>query len=185
MKRIFFWLKPYRLSLSVIVFANILSIIFSIFSLSLLAPFLMLLFDKVPLVVEKPELIFSSESVLNWFNYYVSQIIQTQGKQAALFLISALVLGAFLLKNILDYSANWLMVPIRNGVLRDMRNKLYEKILILPVSFFSKEKKGDIMSRCISDVQEVEVMILRSLQQIFREPLTILFYLTALFFINY
>lgn len=185
MKRIFFWLKPYRLSLSVIVFANILSIIFSIFSLSLLAPFLMLLFDKVPLVVEKPELIFSSESVLNWFNYYVSQIIQTQGKQAALFLISALVLGAFLLKNILDYTANWLMVPIRNGVLRDMRNKLYEKILILPVSFFSKEKKGDIMSRCISDVQEVEVMILRSLQQIFREPLTVLFYLTALFFINY
>ncbi len=183
-KRIFYWLKPYQGRLFSIVILNIFSIGFSIFSLTLLAPFLMLLFDKMPLVLEKPELILSSEAIIQTFYYYTSHIIISYGKEQALMFISALVLLAFLLKNGLNYWANWLLVPIRNGVVSDIRNKLFYSILILPVSFFSSQKKGDIISRCMSDVQEVEVMILRSLQQIFREPLTILLYLICLFFIS-
>lgn len=183
-RRIFYWLKPYTPRLTTIVFVNFFSILFSIFSLTLLAPFLMLLFDKIPLVVNKPVFVFSSDTIINYFYYIISNIIQLYGKEQALLFISVLVFIAFLLKNGFDYFANWMMVPIRNGVVRDMRNKVYQKILILPISFFSSQRKGDIISRGINDVQEVEVMILRSLQQIFREPLTILMYLCVLFFIS-
>ena len=183
-KRIFYWLKPYQGRLFSIVILNVFSIGFSIFSLTLLAPFLMLLFDKMPLVFQKPDLVLTSEAIIQTFYYYTSQIIISYGKEQALLFISALVLLAFLLKNGLNYWANWLLVPIRNGVVRDMRDKLFYTILILPVSFFSSQRKGDIISRCMSDVQEVEVMILRSLQQIFREPLTILLYLISLFLIS-
>ncbi|MDD2345625.1 MAG: ABC transporter ATP-binding protein [Bacteroidales bacterium] len=183
-KRILYWLKPYTGRLTSIVVLNVFSIGFSIFSLTLLAPFLMLLFDKMPLVLEKPDLILTSDAVIQTFYYYTSYIITHYGKEQALLFISGLVFVAFILKNGFNYWANWLLVPARNGVVKDMRDQLYHSILILPVSFFSSQKKGDIISRCMSDVQEVEVMILRSLQQIFREPLTILLYLICLFFIS-
>lgn len=183
-RRIFYWLKPYTPRLITVVSINFFSIIFSIFSLTLLAPFLMLLFDKIPLVVEKPAFMLSSDTIIDFFYYYISNIIREYGKEQALLFISTLIFINFLLKNGLDYLANWLMVPIRNGVVRDMRNKVFQKILILPLSFYSSQRKGDIISRGINDVQEVEVMILRSLQQIFKEPLTVILYLVCLFFIS-
>lgn len=179
------WLKPYSFRLGVVVLINILSILFSLFSLTFLAPFLMLIFGKSTLVTEMPPLGFSAKDVNDVLNYYISQIIVSDGKQAALLMVTILILSMFVLKNVFAYWAQWIMVPIRNGVVGDIRNAIYDKILILPLSFFGAQKKGDIISRSITDVQEIEVTILRSIQQIFREPLTVLLYVIALFSINY
>jgi ATP-binding cassette, subfamily B, bacterial MsbA len=179
------WLKPYSFRLGVVVLINILSILFSLFSLTSLAPFLMLIFGKSTLVTEMPPLGFSAKAVNDVLNYYISQIIVSDGKQAALLMVTLLILSMFVLKNVFAYWAQWIMVPIRNGVVGDIRNAIYDKILILPLSFFGAQKKGDIISRSITDVQEIEVTILRSIQQIFREPLTVLLYVVALFSINY
>jgi subfamily B ATP-binding cassette protein MsbA len=178
------WLKPYSLRLFTVVLINIVSIVFSLFSLTSLAPFLMLIFGRSPLVMEMPAMGFSVMDVNNVLNYYISQIIMTDGKQAALLMVTLLILTLFVLKNVFSYLAQWIMVPIRNGVIADIRDAIYQKMLILPLSFFGAQKKGDIVSRAITDVQEIEVSILRSIQQIFREPLTVVFYIIALFSIN-
>lgn len=178
------WLKPYSWRLFTVVMINIVSIVFSLFSLTFLAPFLMLIFGRSQLVTEMPALGFSVMDVNNVLNYYISQIIIADGKQAALLMVTLLILTMFVLKNVFSYLAQWIMVPIRNGVIADIRDAIYRKILILPLSFFGVQKKGDIISRAITDVQEIEVSILRSIQQIFREPLTVVFYIVALFSIN-
>ncbi len=178
------WLKPYSIRLSVVVFINILSIVFSLFSLAFLAPFLMLIFGKTKLVTEMPSLGFSAVDVNNVLNYHISQVIITDGKQSALLMVTLLILSMFVLKNVFAYLAQWIMVPIRNGVIGDIRGTIYDKILILPLSFYGAQKKGDIISRAITDVQEIEVTILRSIQQFFREPLTVILYIFALFSIN-
>jgi len=131
-----------------------------------------------------PDFGFSAVDVNNVLNYHISQIIINDGKQAALLMVTILILSMFVLKNVFAYLAQWIMVPIRNGVIGDIRGTIYDKILILPLSFFGAQKKGDIISRAITDVQEIEVTILRSIQQIFREPLTVVFYIFALFSIN-
>lgn len=178
------WLKPYKIRLITVVLINVVSIIFSLFSLTFLAPFLMLIFGKTELVTQMPSLGFSVIDINNVLNYYISQIIIADGKQSALLMVTLLILSMFILKNVFGYLAQWIMVPIRNGVLADIREAIYQKILILPLSFFGAQKKGDIISRAITDVQEIEVSILRSIQQIFREPLTVIFYIIALFSIN-
>lgn len=183
-RKLFPWLKPYTSRLSIVVLLNIISIIFSLFSLTFLAPFLMLIFGKTTLVTEMPPMGFTAKEISDLLNYHISQIIIHDGKQAALLMVTLLILSMFLLKNAFNYLAQWIMVPIRNGAIGDIRNAVYDKLLILPLSFFGAQKKGDIISRAITDVQEIEVTILRSIQQIFREPLTILFYITALFSIN-
>ncbi|MEI6349040.1 MAG: ABC transporter ATP-binding protein [Bacteroidota bacterium] len=178
------WLKPYSFRLSIVVFINVLSIFFSIFSLSLLAPFLVLIFGKTKLITEIPAFGFSASKIIDIVNYYISKTIISDGKQAALLMVTLLILSMFVLKNAFNYLAQWIMVPIRNGVISDIRNAIYDRILILPLSFFGAQKKGDIISRAITDVQEIEVTILRSIQQLFREPLTVILYLVALFSIN-
>jgi len=184
-KKLFPWIKPYTHKLIIVGILNIFSIIFSIFSLGFLAPFLQLLFGQTKLVTVAPDFHFSANGLYDYLNFAISKIIIEDGKQSALLFITLLMLGMFILKNVFNYLAQWFMVPVRNGVIADIRNAVYDRILILPLSFFGTQKKGDIISRAITDVQEIEVTILRSIQQFFREPLTILLYLVALFSINY
>jgi ATP-binding cassette, subfamily B, bacterial MsbA len=102
-----------------------------------------------------------------------------------LILVCIMVIISSFLKNFCVFLANYFMAPIRNGVILDIRNKLYNKILRLPLSYFSNERKGDILSRMSGDVQEVEWSIMSSIEMIFRDPLTILIYLFTLFFMSY
>ncbi len=184
-KKLSTWIFPYKSKLIIVAIFNVLSIFFSIFSIALLQPFLSLLFEQNKLVLIKPTIGFSPIDILDYLNYIVSQIIIEEGKQTALLFITLFILVMFVLKNIFNYLAQWFMVAVRNGAIADIRNAIYDKLLILPLSFYSKNKKGDIISRAITDVQEIEVTILRSIQQFFREPLTILLYLITLFSINY
>lgn len=145
----------------------------------MVAPFLNLLFSQAT-AYEKVPLNFSVKSVLANFNYFLGNYIQENGKINALILISGLIIIMFFLKNLFRYLAMYFMSPIRNGVVRDLRNTVYDKVLQLPLSYFTEERKGDLMARMTTDVQEIEWSIMQSLEVIFREPLTMILFLTTL-----
>jgi subfamily B ATP-binding cassette protein MsbA len=163
---------------------NVLSVFFNLFSLSMIVPFLRLLFDKTSLVHQAPPFEFTTDSVVQNFNYIISKIIIQQGEINALMFISLMVVILFFLKNLSRYLAMFFLAPLRNGVIRDIRNDIYHRILILPLSYFNEKRKGDIMSRITNDVMNIEWSIMQSLEMMFREPLTIVVFLISLVIIS-
>ncbi|RLD68478.1 MAG: ABC transporter ATP-binding protein, partial [Bacteroidetes bacterium] len=178
------YIKPYRINALLNIVLNIVGSIFSLFSLILLMHFLGILFDSQKLVLEKPELTFSSDSVMQYFNYHMSQVIVSEGQIKALVYVSIFILATVLFKNLFIYFANFFMAPLRNGIVKDIRNKIYNKVLNLHMGFFSKEKKGDIISRMTSDAQEFEWSAIASIEMIFRDPILIIIYFTSLLLIS-
>lgn len=178
------YLAPYRAYVGLNVLFNLLGVVFSLLSLVMIGPFLNVLFGiQEPSEVLLPWKL-SKEVIINNFNYHIGVLIENHGPQTALFTISGLVAVMFLLKTSNIYLANYFMAPIRNGVVRDIRNRIYKKILILPISFYTQEKKGDIMARVTQDVQEVEWSIMASLEKLFRDPINILIFLTGMFMMS-
>jgi subfamily B ATP-binding cassette protein MsbA len=169
---------------------NILSVIFSLFSIAMLFPFLQVLLlgnaGTLNETLQKgaPAFTLSAASITDNVNYYLSKIIVEEGKVEALVLICLFVIINIFFKNLFRYLGMFFIAPIRNGVVKDMRNKMYDKVLQLPLSYYSEERKGDIMSRMTTDVQEIEWSIMQSLEMIFREPVTILIYLGTMFMIS-
>ena len=182
--RIIKYLFPYKWHVFINIFSNLLGAIFSLFSLAMLIPFLQLLFGNVPLVDTKPVLELTTESVTQNLNYILSYLIKTYDKASALLFVIALVLIASFLKNFFTYLALYHLAPIRSGVLRDIRNALYRKIIDLPLGYYSEEKKGDIISKMTNDVNEIEVSVIRSLEMIFKEPVIIIVHLIGLLIIS-
>lgn len=177
--RLLRYVKSYKSYAFLNIFFNMLSVVFSLFSLTMVIPFLNVLFGQQQ-VYEKVAWSFSVKAALSNFNYFLSQYIIEHGKIPALTYICVLIVILFFLKNLFRYLAMYFISPIRNGVVRDLRNKMYNKILFLPLTYFSEEKKGDLMSRMTSDVQEIEWSIMQSLEVIFREPLTVGLYLATM-----
>lgn len=159
---------------------NLLTVVFSLFSLTMIVPFLNVLFSQERSYNLEPWRL-SVRVLLNNFNYFLSDFILVHGEVQALSLISLLVVVLFLLKNLTRYLAMYFLVPVRNGVVHDLRRDLYSKLLALPLSYFTEERKGDIMARMTTDVQEVEWSIMNSLEAAFREPLNILIFLITMF----
>ncbi len=155
------------------------SVIFSLFSLTMIAPFLNVLFNQTSDYKQVPWSL-SVKSLLGNFNYFLSNYIAENGKIEALMMISITVVVLFFLKNLFRYLAMFFVSPIRNGVVRDLRNKMYNKILWLPLTYFSDERKGDLISRMTSDVQEIEWSIMQSLEVVFREPITMILFLSTM-----
>lgn len=182
--RILRYLKPWTGYLSTSIFFSILAAVSSIFSFLMVVPFLEILFSTTTIIESRPEGPFSPQHLIRLFNYEVSRLVTEEGKTAALLFICALVLLTSLLKNFFRYLSAWLMAPPRQGVTRELRNDIFSRILYLPLSYYSEERKGDIMTRASSDVQEVEYSILQTMEVIIKEPITILFYLITLFIIN-
>ncbi len=175
--RVIAYVFPYWGHLLANLFFNIITIVFSLFSLALLIPFLNLLFGMNKLVTVKPALFFSTHSALNYLNYYISQIIIHQGKLQALVFICIVILASFFFKDIGRYFAMYYITSARSGAIRGVRDDLYAKLLILPLSYYTKNKKGDLMTRITSDVQELEISILNYIEVLVRDPLTIVAYL--------
>jgi len=163
---------------------NILSVIFSLFSLTMIIPFLQLLFDKTKLVYEAPALALNVDSLVAYFNYLISSVIIERGEVNALLFISLMVVVMFFIKNLFRYLAMFYLAPLRNGVVQDLRNDIYRRILILPIAYFSDQRKGDIMSRITNDVNNVEWSIMQSLEMLFREPISIIVFLITLITIS-
>jgi len=166
------------------VLLSLLSTIFSLFSFTMVIPFLGILFDNQPLVENPVEFAFNAEAIKEYFYYFLSQIIINNGAREALLLVSILVVIFVFFKTVLQYGSNYVMAPLRNGVVRDIRNKLNEKILELQLSYFTEERKGDLISRMTSDVQEVEVSVVRSLNNAIKAPITMIVYLVVLFMMS-
>lgn len=180
---IFRYLKPFSGFLILNMLFSILSALFSVFSLVSFAPFLSLLFKDEVFTKSSGSASLISGLMEN-ITLYLKGIIATQGKGAALIILAASMILFFLLKNIFLYLATWFMAPVRNGAVKNIRNDLYHKILILPLSFYNHHKKGDIISRISSDVQEVDEGIMKPIQQIVIDLFMFTATFAALFFIS-
>jgi len=187
---VFKYIKGYWNHAWMNIICNVLFSVFSLFSLVLVKPFLDLLFlhDEIFYkdVLQKGAPVFHANSawVNDAFTYHLSGLISNHGKLSALLFICIVIVLLTFFKNLFRYMAMYALAPIRNGVVRDLRNRLMDKVLHLQLSYFSNEKKGDIMSRITSDVSEIEWSIMQSLELIFREPLLIIISLVALIMIS-
>ncbi|RMG85651.1 MAG: ABC transporter ATP-binding protein [Bacteroidetes bacterium] len=153
--------------------SNILMVFFSVVSIPAIIPFLNILLGQQPLVRTPPASPLRFSNFPDWFNYYLSQIILEYGEQRALLYACGLIVGIYFFRNIFRYASLFFMAPVRNGIVRDLRQSLFDKMLSLPIAWFSEARKGDLLSRITSDVQEVEWSILNFLEVIVREPLLI------------
>jgi subfamily B ATP-binding cassette protein MsbA len=149
---------------------------FAILSFMLIEPFVQLLFQS-----ESTQL----SPVATFMMQLLGQWGATESSLASFTGLTISIVLLFLLKNIFLILSLWLMAHVRSDVVRRLRNDIYDKLLRLPVGYFTNQKKGDVMSRAVNDAQEVEFTILKSLQQFLTEPLTVIFYIAMLFFLDY
>ena len=182
--RIFKYLKGYRLNIFLYILFILLSIIFSVISLAMLAPFLKLLFGLDTIDTNRPVFELSAKGITDYIKYFLSSVISEEGRTRALAYICGVIITAVLFKNIFLYLSYYVLAPMRNGVMTRLRSDLYHKILDLPVHFFTDQKKGDLISRMSNDANEVEWSVMSTLEAVIKEPLTILFYISLMVVIS-
>jgi ABC-type multidrug transport system fused ATPase/permease subunit len=178
--RLLGYIKNYKGNVSLNIIFNILAALFSLFSLAMVAPFLNVLFGQHQDYQQVPWS-FSIKALLANFNFFLSRFIVEHGKIEAIELIATLVVIMFFIKNLFRYGAQYFIAAVRMSIVKDLRNKLYDKILILPLSYFSNERKGDLITRMSNDVMEIEWGVFQSLEVIFREPFTMMIFLVTMF----
>ncbi len=174
------YIGPYKWHAITNVLYNILSALFALFTYNLVIPFLNILFDRVHTYPHPGEFHLNLNYLNAAGNYYFSGFIKTQGTTRALLLVCILVVIASLLKNGFIFLSNNSMAYIRSYTVRDLRRKLYHKVLRLPLSYYTDARKGDVMTRISNDVQEVEISVMASLTMLFRDPLYILVFVVYL-----
>jgi len=179
--RLLQYLLPYKWYAVQNIAYNIFAAFFALFSFTMVIPFLQILFDKQEMVENAIPFALNLEYAQHMLNYFMSKLIMSSGKPTALILVSFLVVFFSLLKNAFIFLANHVLAPIRAYTVRDIRNQIYKKVLRLPLSYYSEAKKGDVIARISSDVQEIEVSIMSSLQMVFRDPITIIIFMGFLF----
>lgn len=183
------FVPPYKKFLFLSILFNILSAILNVFSFTLIIPILQILFKMTEAhysyIAWTDPTVGLKDIAINNFYYYITDLINQYGQSTTL-----LILGIFLaimtfLKTGCYFLSSATMIPIRTGIVRDIRNKLYRKILSLPLGFFSEERKGDIIARMSGDVQEIETSIMSSLDMLFKNPILILVYFGTLIAISW
>ncbi len=179
-QRIFKYLRDYKGKIVLYFLCILLSIVFSMVSLAMLAPFLNLLFGKETVALVKPESILSATDLLDYLKYQIDALINERGPETALGFICILIVTAILLKNVFLYLSYRILAPMRNGVLTRLRGDLYDKVLKLPIGYFTEQRKGDLISRMSNDANEVEWSVMMALEVLIKEPLTIIFYLIVI-----
>ncbi|UMB54856.1 ABC transporter ATP-binding protein/permease [Lutibacter sp. A64] len=186
-KKILKYAKPYLKYAYLNIVFNILYALFNVLSVLGFIPVLGILFGKEEKTYTKP--VYTGiasiyDFVSSSLNYKVTELMENGGIDKALLFICILSFSLFFFKNLFRYLASFVLAFLRNGVVKDLRDSLYHKIIGLPLSYFSEKKKGDIIARMTSDVQEVENSFLTSLETIVREPLTIILTLISMFAIS-
>ena len=178
---------PYKKYLAGSVVLNLLSAVFNIFSFALLIPILNILFKMDQTVYEfipwngMPD----KEQLMNNFYWYVSQMIEKFGGSTSLLLLGLVFAAMTVLKTSCYFASSAVMVPLRTGIVRDIRVMVYNKLLSLPMGFFSKQKKGDFIARMSGDVTEIEFSIISSLDMLIKNPILIICYFSALIFLSW
>ena len=187
------FVPPYKKYLVLSVIFNVLSAVLNIFSFATLIPILNILFQTRDTEQPAQFIDWSSiesaknlaEVVMNNANYYVEQMIAELGATTSLLIIGLLLAFMTLLKTAAYFLSSASIIPIRTGVVRDIRNQLYQKITSLSLGFFSEERKGDIIARMSGDVQEIEGSIMSSLDMLFKNPILIIAYFTTLVIVSW
>ena len=182
------FVAPYKLQLVLNILFNILSTFLSLFSFGLIIPILQILFR-----IDQKAYTFMAwdgdgslkEKLLNNFSWYVTQLIETSGAPYALMILGLFLVVMTFLKTGTSYLSSFFLIPIRTGVVRDIRNTIYRKIVSLPIGYFSGERKGDVMARMTGDVAEVENSVMASLDMLFKNPVMIIVYLTTMLVISW
>ena len=173
-------LKGYKKNVILAIVSNVLMAIFTVVSIPMIAPFFDILFSQEVVASFKPE----DNNLPDNLDYFFSQLVINYTPQKALLIVIAAMLVVFFLKNIFRYLALYFMAPVRNGIIYDLRKQIFEKYIDLPLSFYSTEKKGDLMNRMTSDVQEIEWSILNTIEAIFKAPLIIVGSLTFMILVS-
>ena len=183
------FLPPYKRYVVLSIVFNILSAVLNIFSFAALIPILQILFQTGDAESATSVMAWDwsnvQEVLMNNMNFYVNGLIAKWGQTTTLLLIGLFLAATTFLKTGVYYLAAVSILPIRTGVVRDMRNQLYRKVTSLPMGFFSEERKGDIIARMSGDVDEVEHSIMASLEMMFKNPILIISYFAALIFISW
>ena len=183
------FVPPYKKYLMLSIVFNILSAVLNIFSFAALIPILQILFQTSDAKAATSLMAWDwgniQEVLMNNMNYHVNGLIAEWGQTTTLLLIGLFLAVMTFLKTGVYYLAAISILPIRTGVVRDMRNQLYRKITSLPMGFFNEERKGDIIARMSGDVDEVEHSIMASLEMMFKNPILIISYFAALLFISW
>ncbi len=179
------FLPPYKGYLIMNFVFNLLGAIFGAFQFVALTPVLGVLFGTQEVVAKPETWSFSMKSIQDNLLYFISEMIQTSGKEKSLMYLGLFVILMVILKVGFTYLASFVMVPLRNGVVCDIRNQIYHKILSLPLGFFSEERKGDIIARATGDVQEIDNSIFNSIEMMFKDPVIILISLFAMIYMSW
>ena len=169
LKTLFKYISPYKSLIIGNITSNILMAFFTVISIPAMIPFLQILFNQSPIVTDKPE-VTDLQSFLTLCKFYVSEMIANGGRERALVYICIFLVGLYFLRNLFRYLSLAFMAPLRNSMVRDIRLQLFKKLLDLPLSYFSEQRKGDLMARLTTDVGEIERSIFNFLETIFREP---------------
>ncbi len=181
------FVPPYKRYIFLNIFFNILAAILTLFSFALIIPILEMMFKVKEATYVYMELGSASlqDVLVNNFYYYTSEVITQWGASTALMLLGVALVFMTMLKTGATYLSLYFIVPARSGVLRDIRNTVYNKIVSLPISFFTSERKGDVMARMSGDVTEIENSIMSSLDMIFKNPIMIIVCLVTMFTISW
>lgn len=183
------FVPPYKKYLALSIMFNMLSAVLNIFSFAALIPILQILFDDKKQAPVKHLMAWSLDNVKvvieNNANYYIQMITNQVGASVTLLIIGIVLAIMTLLKTGVYFLSSASLMPIRTGIVRDIRNQLYQKITSLSLGFFSEERKGDIMARITGDVGEIESSIMSSLDMLFKNPILIIFYFGTLLFISW
>lgn len=182
--RVLGYVKSYWGYITLSILSSLLFSVFAFFSLTLIAPFLSLLFGMMEPVTVKPEWSFDVNTIINTCLYFITQIQSTYGGMGALFFIAVLFFVSSFFSNLFRYLVMYFWTPVRNGLIKNLRDDLYQKILILPLTYFSSRKKGDMLLRMGDDTTFIEWYILNAIQALVKEPINLAIFVAALININ-
>ncbi|MBV7268624.1 ABC transporter ATP-binding protein [Winogradskyella luteola] len=186
-KKLFRFIVPYKRYAILNIICNVFYALFGTLAMVSLMPMINVLFGESKKVYTKPiykGIKYLKDYIENYLNYVVTTTTETDGPQQALLYMIILIIGLFLLKNLFNYLALFFITFLRNGVLRDLRDEIYYKVVTLPISYYSEKKKGDVIARISGDVNVVKNSMLSVLELIVKEPLTIIFAIVAMFMIS-
>lgn len=179
--------KKYRKFTLLNIVFNVFYAIFNVLSVLAFIPVLSILFEKNEKVTKIPGyegITTIGKYLKDSFYHFIAQKIANEGELKTLLFICLLTLSLFFFKNLFRYLASYSITFLRTGIVKDLRDKLYHKIIELPISYFTEKRKGDIIARMTADVQEVETSILTSIETIVREPLTVIIAIVIMFFMS-
>ncbi|WP_299800018.1 ABC transporter ATP-binding protein [uncultured Maribacter sp.] len=186
-KKILRFAKPYKIYAILNIISNVFYALFSTLAMISLFPMLNVLFNQTEKIYTKPKwngISDLKDFVTDSLNFYVTERSEHSDPGEVLMIMVGLIITMFLLKNLFNYLAMYFITFLRNGVLKDLRNELYDKTVELPISYYSEKRKGDTIARITSDVLEIQHSFLSILELIVREPLTIIFTILAMLAIS-